>query len=138
MALLSLRHDPSPRELRWFGLVNWPLFLVVGYLLGTRAGWPRVGYAVAGAGTALVLVYYALPPFQRLLHASFMALLFPLGWVLSHALLWAVFLLAVTPIGLARRLLGRDDIHRERAARGRSGWRRREGSPPPGRYFRQF
>ncbi len=61
----------------------------------------------------------------------------PIGWVLSHALLAAVFYGVVLPVGLAMRLAGRDPMTRRLDRAAASYWVGRERVDGSERYFKQ-
>lgn len=138
MPLLERRTDPTPKELRWFGLVVWPMFLVVAALLHFKSHRPVAAGVVLGVSTLALVLYYALPPLRKPVFVSWMTLFHPVGWVMSHLLLGVVYYLVITPIGLLLRLLGRDSLTRELDPKAESYWIRRDGKVEPSRYFRQF
>ena len=138
MAVIEINRDPSPRSLLWFGV----LLALFGGLVGAVLWWrfdlhqaARIVWIVA---VGLAVVYYAVPPLRRPLYLGWIYAFFPLGWVLSHALLGAIYYLVLTPIGLVMRLFGRDSLRRRRDPDAETYWI--EYGPPkdPKRYFRQF
>ena len=65
-----------------------------------------------------------------------MAVAMPIGWVVSHVLMAAIFYLVITPVGLFFRIIGRDAMAR-RAPTLPSQWVPRESSADPRRYWHQ-
>ena len=61
---------------------------------------------------------------------------FPIGWVLSHLLLGAVFYCLFTPLGLIFRLIGRDALGLRRSV-AVSYWRPKPAANDLRGYFRQ-
>lgn len=135
--MIEIPWQPSHRMLRQFAGIWWPLFAaMVGFWVGRATGrWDavRAGWAVAAALAAGGLAW---PPFVRPLFLALVLATFPIGWVVSHALLVLIYLLVFTPIGLARRALGHDALDlRDRPDRA-SMWRESAATQTPDRYTR--
>ena len=81
------------------------------------------------------LVY---PPANRPLFVGLSLLAYPIGFVLSHVILAALFFLLIAPIALLFRLRGRDLMQRRYDPGAPSYWAAARPTPPPSRYFRQF
>ena len=86
------------------------IFVLVALWTG-RTAWAR------GAGAALV-VTMVWPRLMRPVSVAWFALAKGLGFVVSNALLSVVFFIVLTPVGLVRRLAGRDPLMRRRFGRG--------------------
>ena len=54
---------------------------------------------------------------------------FPIGWVVSHALMAAIYYLVITPMAVAMRLLGRDPLDRRFDRDATTYWVRASKSP---------
>ena len=98
-------------------------------------GGPRFSIIPAGAVTAL---YYAVPPLRRALYLSWMYMAFPIGWVVSHAILAVVYYVLFTLTALIMRLVGRDPMQRRLEPDRASYWAEHRPDPDRTRYFRQF
>lgn len=136
MALMEIRWQPSRRELKQFGGL-------LALLLGGLAFWNRA------AGTTVLVVYGSLlllvallawlrPSWLRPVYVAWMCLAFPIGWVVSHLLLAAIFYLLLTPLGWLLSLGGYDPLRRRWDTSLDSYWESRKLSTDPRRYFRQF
>lgn len=139
MALLELKRDPTPREVRQFARVWLPAFcavLAVWAVLRWQA-WP-VAAALLATGIAGVVVEWARPRWMKALFLGWMWAAFPIGWLVSHALMGIIYYLVITPIGLIMRAVGRDPLSRSFEPEAETYWTRREPSADPSRYFRQF
>src|SRR5579884_1004623 len=99
MALTSFNRNPSPADLRTFGRLLVPFVAAFGAVVRLRTGSPGAALAVWIAGGLLAAVYLAAPPARRLIFVGWSAVTYPIGWVVSHAVLAAVFYLVITPIG---------------------------------------
>ena|SRR3989442_11875600 len=98
-------------QLRNFGLI-------VGGILGAIGLWPTI---IRGqndrlwlVGLAIVLILPALVAPQALApaHRGWMALGSALGWLTTRIVLGLIFFGLITPMGLVRRLAGRDPMQR--------------------------
>jgi hypothetical protein len=92
---------------------------------------------MAWIATALVAAGgVAHPPLVRPVFLGLILLTFPIGWVVSHALLAAIHLAVFTPIGLARRAMGHDPLDLRPAPDRRTMWRPSSATQAPERYTR--
>ena len=66
------------------------------------------------------------------------AVALPIGFVVSHVVMAALFFGLFMPIGLLFRLLGRDSLHRKSDPDASTYWIRRKAVADVRRYFRQF
>ncbi len=134
---------PSARELRAFGrslLIGFPILACVLLVLGLWStgrwlGWPvwlgNMGFAV---GLLALLAPGAARPFYLLWYGVACCL----GIVASNAVLALTFYVVLTPVGLLRRVFGRDPMERRWQPEAKSYWKTVE---PPGdarRYFSQY
>ncbi len=106
--------DPTPQELRKFGLVMAAAIAVVfGGVLPWLFGraWPRWPFVVAAAFVVFALALpRALAPVQR----GWLRFGHALGAFNSRLVLSLVFFVVVAPLGLVMRLFGKDPIARRR------------------------
>jgi hypothetical protein len=137
MALIEINRQPSARELRWFGVGLLVFAGLIGALVVWRTGSWWAARAIWGAGGAMTVAYFAMPPLRRPVYLGWCYAALPIGWAISHLLLLAIFYLVVTPIAVAMRLAGRDPMGRRFEDR-LSYWVPHEPGGDLGRYFRQF
>ena len=77
--------------------------------------------------------------FMRMVFLGMSYLAWPIGFVVSHIILAAVYYLVLTPVGLVMRLVGYDPMKRRFDRDGSSYWIARDPSGVDSkRYFRQF
>jgi hypothetical protein len=137
--MISINWQPTNRDLRQFAGIWFPVFwIIVAVLVLLRGGsWaavaPMMGLAVAVGVTGLIW-----PQLMQPIFIGWMCVAFPIGWVVSHLLLAAVFYLVITPLGLVMRLAGRDKLKLRFDQESKTYWTRRLPTPPASRYFRQF
>ena len=139
MALVEVNWTPSTRELRQFATVWFPAFftLVAGVVL-YHTGSLRIALMIWGAALVVAVIGYLVPPFVRLIFRACVCVTYPVGWILSHAMLLAVFALVLTPMGLVMRLAGRDAMSRTFDRSARTYWRRCRQETNKTQYLRQF
>lgn len=138
MAIIDINLNPSKRDLKWFGVVLFLLFLLLGSVVYWRTGTSRVSVALWLAGTVFGAVYYLISPLQRPLYLGFMHLVYPIGWVVSHLLFAFIFYLLITPIGIILRVLGHDSMQRHVGGDVATNWVKRDSTIESSRIFSQF
>lgn len=98
-------------------------------------------------GAAIVLGALALgvgglgllaPAALRWLYVGCMVVAFPLGWLVSQAVLALLFYGLITPLALLFRLRRRDPLRRARPPECASYWIAKPPPPELRRYFRQY
>src|SRR5688572_16920764 len=107
--MLKVNWRPSDRDLRFFGLVLWIGFGLIGGLLFWR-GHREAATIVWAAAGAVGLLAVVLPRAARPFYAAWMGVAFVVGSVVSRVILALFFFGVLTPIGLFFRLRGRDAL----------------------------
>jgi hypothetical protein len=139
MGIVDVNRNPSRRQLNQFGFIWLAFFALAATVTWVRFHSPALSSALAAAAVVVPAVGWLAPPFMRAVFVGMSLLAWPIGFVVSHLLLGAVYFLLVTPIGLVMRLVGYDPMHRRFDPRAESYWRARDPGPPdPRHYFRQF
>ena len=138
MSHFRVNRHPSPRELRWFGLLL-PVFVA---LVGAIARWqfeaPAAALGIWSVGGALAAFYWVVPPLRRPILVGWMYAALPIGWTVSHLMMGIVYFGVVTPIGLLSRLVRGDTLRRRPDQNARSYWIERPRRRGTRRYLRQF
>jgi hypothetical protein len=107
-----MQNNVDNRQLRSFGLTVGGIFAVIGL-------WPVVFHWAEPGGWALILAALLIGPaiiYPKILfwpHKAWMRLGHLLGWVNTRLILGIIFYAVVTPIGIVRRLLGKDPMGRK-------------------------
>jgi hypothetical protein len=138
MAVLEINWNPTDKQLRQFALL-------LALLLAGLAGWlvwqsHPLAWA-AGAGAAAVaagLLGVFRPALMRVVYVGWMAAVFPIGWLVSHLLLTAIYYLVITPIGVMMRVRGYDPMQRRWDRQATTYWKPRRDVDDPKRYFKQY
>jgi hypothetical protein len=135
--VISIQWNPERKQLRQFAGIWFPAFCaLVGWSIARKTShWHDVemGWIVASAISIAGLIF---PPIIRPVFVGLILLTYPIGWVVSHLLLGAIFYGVVTPIGISLRLTGHDALQLK-APLGNSLWKSSVGKTDPARYLRQ-
>jgi Saxitoxin biosynthesis operon protein SxtJ len=138
MALTSFNRHPTPADLRTFGRLLVPFVALAGAVVRLRTGSAPAAVAVWAVGGGLAAVFLAVPAARRPIFVGWNGVTYPVGWVVSHAVLAVVFYLVFTPIGFLVRRFSRDPLQRRFEPARPSYWVERDAPPAVARYFRQF
>ena len=137
MAILEIKKDPSRKELYWFGGLLFVFSLIVGGMVYWRFDAPRVGYGIAGIGSALSVLFFAVPRLRRPMYLGWMYLTFPIGFTVTIIVLGVTFFDIMTPMGWLMRAAGIDPMRRRLDSDAQSYWIQRNVRNEKSRYFRQ-
>lgn len=138
MSMIEINRRPSRTDLLWFGGILPVFFAWAGFVARTKLGADAAGAGLWGVGALVTLAYWALPPLRIACYLAWMRLFFPLGWLVSHAVLAVLFFGIATPTALVMRLLKRDPLHRGRDATAGTYWVEHRTGGKPSRYLRQY
>jgi hypothetical protein len=138
MPLIEFNRDPSPREVRQFARLWLPAICLALALWATLRLGSVAATVLAAVGLVSILLGTARPAWLRPVHIAWMAAAYPIGWLLAHLLLAAIYFLLITPIGLVLRLTHRDPLARQFDREAQSYWTPRPERADRERYFRQF
>lgn len=132
----DVKKPASPKTLRQFaGLC----LLIFGGMFAWRLYTARVspaswGFAlIAFLGIVGLLRPLAIGWFYRL----WMTVVFPIGWTISKLVMLLLFFIVFTPVALAFRIFGRDELRR-RKHDASTYWTPKTGASDPKQYFNQF
>jgi hypothetical protein len=135
---MPINKQPTPRELRWFGLALLGFFTILGSMILWRTGNSLVPKILWTTGALVVSVYYLAPPIRRPIYLAWMTLTHPIGWIATQLILALVYYGVITPVGLVMRIAGRDTMGRTFDRQATSYWIERPKKTAADRYFRQF
>jgi len=138
MALTSFNRHPGPADLRTFGRLLVPFVAAFGAVVRLRTGSPDAALTIWVAGGFVAAVFLAVPAARRPIFLGWSGLTYPIGWIVSHAVLAVVFYLVITPIGVVLRRVSGDPLDRRLEPARPSYWIERHAQPAVRRYFRQF
>jgi hypothetical protein len=136
--MLDVNWNPSRRDLRQFGAIWCPLFAAAAGVLLYRAGARVAAEAIWGAGALVLLTGLAAPGTLKGLFVVWMALAYPIGWAVSHAVLGLTYFGMFTLVGGIMRLVGYDPLARQRRPGASTYWNEANERARAADYFRQF
>jgi len=135
--MIAIQWNPGRKQLRQFACIWFPAFCaLVGWSIARKTGhWHEVeiGWVIAGIISIAGSVF---PSLIRPIFVGLILLTYPIGWVVSHVLLGAIFYGIVTPIGLLLRATGHDSLNLK-MPQGPSMWKRPVGKTDVASYLRQ-
>jgi hypothetical protein len=139
MSIVQINRDPSRRQLNQFGFVWLGFVVLFGVIAWFKLGSPGLARGLWLAAVVVPVIGWLVPVFMRLVFVGMSYLAWPIGFVVSHIVLAAVYYLVLTPIGLIMRLFGYDPMRRGFDREAASYWvERPAAAAEPRRYFRQF
>jgi len=145
--MVTIDWNPDARTLRHFGwialggfgliaMLAWFEWLIFSFGLG--AARPYVAGIAMGLGVVGAFFSLVYPPANRVLYVGLSIVAYPIGFVLSHVLLAALFFGLFAPVGILFRVFRRDPMHRRWDPDAPSYWVPARASRGSERYFRQF
>jgi len=139
MALVSLNLKPSDKQLREFGIAALVMCAVLGGLLfwkGTVAG---LGLGVfCAAGVVVFVLSRVAAGLVRPIYLALIVATFPIGWVISHAVMAIFYYVIIGGTGLVFKLIGRDPLCRKIDRQAESYWVEYKHHRTAKDYFHQF
>ncbi len=136
--MIHFNWQPSSRDLRIFAVGQIACLTLVAVGSVRRGGSVELASLLMGVSATVGLVGAVRPALVRWIYVSWMIVMFPIGWCVSHLLLTSVFWLVITPIGLVLRCCGIDPLERRFDAHRKSYSTRRGPMPPTARYLQKF
>ncbi|MCZ6817298.1 MAG: hypothetical protein O7F76_11485 [Planctomycetota bacterium] len=143
MAAITINWEPDSKTLRQFGaigVVAFSAFALLAYFqIWVFANLPIRSYYVLGPLAAYCGVFsLASPGLLRPLFLLLSVAGYPIGFAVSHVVMFLVYYLMFAPIGIVFKIIGRDALHRQFEPSAETYWVRRRPPASVKRYFRQF
>src|SRR2546428_85204 len=101
--LLQSNRPASSQTLRWFAGVFFPLFCAGVGAYARRHDASVIAVAVWAAGGMIAIAGLIRPSLIRPVYTTLNRATYPLGWVLSYALLLTIYFAIITPVGWVLR-----------------------------------
>ena len=130
--------NPKPKVLRQFSAAWLLFFVILGARQYLKAGHHELGLAFGAAGILIGGLGLIRPAAVRWVFVGWMALAFPIGWVVSHVMLLVMFYAIITPVALLLRVRGRDSLGLRRRPDAASYWLPKETPRDVRSYLRQY
>ena len=138
VSVVRINRDPTSKQLNQFGFIWLGFLTFFGAVAWFKFSARPVATALWITAVVVPVIGWIVPAFMRVVFVGMSYLAWPIGCVVSHVVLAAVYYLVVTPIGLIMRVFGYDPMSRRRPDDGSSRWVARDGGRTPDSYFRQF
>ncbi len=119
--------DQSRGALVRFGRTMCVALIVIGAIVFFFGSHPERGLWLAGVGVVFILFSWVAPAALRPVQKGWMTLAFALGWIMSRVILTVFFIIAITPVGLIMRLVGKNPLRAREV--NDSYWIRRDEKP---------
>src|SRR5262245_8622297 len=138
--MLKLDLKPPPKALlqfAWIATVGFPLLgVLLWWRFGVAAGvlWCFVALGVIQCLAALFQLLGVIRP----VYVGMMVIALPIGFVISHALLGAIYFLMFAPMALLFRLRRKDPLDRAWNPSAGSYWHHSRRQRPPASYLRLY
>jgi hypothetical protein len=136
MSLITIDRDPTPRTLWWFAALL-PIFFGLVGTMRWHAGSARSATVLWIVGLVLTIAAFAHVAARRAIYRTWTTATWPIGWAVSHLLLFAIYAFVATPTALVMRALGRDPMQRGFDRQASTYWIARDPEVDRSRYFRQ-
>ncbi|MBC8874594.1 MAG: hypothetical protein H8E44_34585 [Planctomycetes bacterium] len=138
MAVVEINWHPTARQLRVFSALLIAFAAAVSAWLYYKTDYSHIAIYVLTIGASVGVVGFAWPPLARVVYVVWMVIVLPIGWVVSHVALAALFYLVFTPIAIIMKLCGYDSMQRKFDRQAATYWKRRPQNDDNSRYFKQF
>jgi hypothetical protein len=132
----DIPRNPSLKQLRQFAAL-WLLFFGgLACWQGLVRGNVLAGWLCAVAALGIGPLGLAWPRAVRSIFVGWMVLAFPIGWMVSHAVMAFLYYFVFTPVGVFFRLIGRDALQLRRQSLD-TYWVAKPAAADVRSYFRQ-
>ncbi len=135
MKLVEFQWHPTERQLKQFG---WVALVMLPLLAWFWGGSGLLIGSFAGVGGVLAALGMLRPAALKPVFLGLSLLFLPLGLVLGELLVLCVYAIAIVPLGLVFRILGRDRLQLKIDRDAPSYWNEKPRVTNPRRYFRQY
>jgi membrane protein YdbS with pleckstrin-like domain len=137
MAILDVNWNPTAKQLRQFSLLLVVFLAALGWLFWKSQS-PAWAITATTAAVVSGLIGILRPNLMRVVYVAWLAAAFPIGWLVSHLLLAAIYYLVITPIGVMMRICRYDPLQRRFDPQAETYWKPREDRRDSKRYFKQY
>jgi hypothetical protein len=141
--MIKVDFKPGARTLRqfsWLAVVGLPLIAFLVLRLFSAFSWthPAMLGAIGLGALQVALFAIGVTVLTHWVYVGLMVVAMPIGFVISHVLIAAIYYLVITPIALAFRLMGRDVIGKKLDPKAATYWHDRGAPRPAASYFKLY
>lgn len=147
-AIVQINWNPDQKQLRGFGFISAGLFLAIATSVFFRRGFmfmelgqstaEPTAYALWALGFSCLAAACFAPKTVLPLYIVLSLAAYPIGFILSYAILFFLFYGLIMPYGMAIKMLGKDPLRRNFDKNTESYWVSRKNKNNMERYYRQF
>lgn len=138
MDLISLNRNLTERQLRIFAIILLIGFSIITYFWYALGRQTTFIFMIGGFGIIIGMVGTARPKWIYPIYLGLSYVTYPIGWVVSHLILFLIFFFLFTPVGLIMRIFGYDPMKRKFRRSESTYWTTRKSMSNTKRYFEQF
>ena len=138
MSVIEIPWNPTQRQLRQFAQLLTIFSVAFAGWLFYRDAAPPWLIIVVSVGILLGGLGIVWPRLLRWIYVGWMVTVFPIGWLISHALLGLIFYALITPVGLLMRCCKYDPMQRRWDRTAKTYWQARPKNDDAERYFKQY
>ena len=120
-----LKLDQSKKSLRNFALIVGTFFIILGILNFFWGEAKSNSLLLSSISLLFIILGLTYPKILKYIHFVWMMLALAMGYFLSRIILTIVFYIAITPIALIFRLIGKDVLDRKINKKTDSYWKKR-------------
>ena len=136
MSLVRINRNPSESQLRLFSGA-WLAFVGAWAFIAEHRGHPDVARTLVIAALAIGFLGILFPMRVRMLYLCLSYATFPVGYLMSHAILAVLYYCILTPMGLLMRLFRYDPLYRTYNPGAKTYWAPRQQSRAKETYLNQ-
>ena len=130
--------NPTDRMLRQFAGLWIIFFLAIAARMYSHGRSPAIVITIAVLAVTIGPLGLVWPRIIRPVFVGWMALAYPIGWVVSRMVLGTIFFGIFTPVAWVFRLTGRDVLGLKAHRSAQTYWQPKPNAPDKSQYLRQF
>lgn len=139
MAILDINWSPTKRELRIFAMLQIVFCALVAFVIVRRHTQTlEIPLTIVSISAAIGIAGTIFTPLIRLVYRTWMAAVFPIAWVVSHAMMRVIFYLIISPMAVVMRWFRYDPMTRRFDRSAATYWIRRRRTTETSRYLKQY
>lgn len=136
--MIEINWHPDEKHLKQFAAFSLPGFALFGMVAWHMTGSAIVAVLFLAMGVLTYVLGATSPLRVRPIYLALTAATYPIGWCVSAVILRLFYYTVLTPIGLIRRLMGRDPLRLRRPESAQTYWKHADQHQTIESYFRTY